>query len=188
MAINKKLIHFKTKAAFDEQLAAGNILDTSIIWIQDAKLIYTHGTFYADQNNVVNSINGSKGDVQLLIPTKVSQLDNDNDYITTSDVNQALNEKSNKFLTQTVTSSSFVMNPNIRYIANGLTSLQPTFATPTDSTIINEYILQFTASSSGTTLTLPSSIKWMNGEQIIIEAGKTYEISVINNLAIYGSF
>ena len=46
MAINKKLIHFKTKANFNTQLEAGNILDTSIVYIQDAKEIYTHGTTY----------------------------------------------------------------------------------------------------------------------------------------------
>ena len=46
MAINKKLIHFKTKANFVEQYEAGNILNTSIVFIQDAKEIWTHGTYY----------------------------------------------------------------------------------------------------------------------------------------------
>lgn len=46
MAINKKLIHFKTRAAFEAQLAESNILDTSIVFIQDANLIWTHGTYY----------------------------------------------------------------------------------------------------------------------------------------------
>lgn len=46
MAINKKLIHFQKKADFDTQLAARNILDTSIVFIKDAKQIYTHGQLY----------------------------------------------------------------------------------------------------------------------------------------------
>ena len=46
MAINKKLIHFKKKETFDRELSAGNILDTSIVFIQDAKMIWTHGTLY----------------------------------------------------------------------------------------------------------------------------------------------
>lgn len=46
MAINKKLIHFQKKATFDTELAAGNILDTSIVFIKDAKLIWTHGNLY----------------------------------------------------------------------------------------------------------------------------------------------
>lgn len=46
MAIKKKLIHFQTLADFETQLSAGNILDTSICFIKDAKKIWTHGEFY----------------------------------------------------------------------------------------------------------------------------------------------
>ena len=46
MAINKKLIHFKTYQAFNTELEAGNILDTSIVWIKETQQIYTHGQFY----------------------------------------------------------------------------------------------------------------------------------------------
>ena len=46
MAINKNLIHFKNKETFEKQLSEGNILDTSICFIQDTKEIYTHGTLY----------------------------------------------------------------------------------------------------------------------------------------------
>lgn len=53
---------------------------------------------------------------------------------------------------------------------------------------LHEYMFQFTASSSGCTLTLPSSIKWMNGETPTIEAGKTYQVSIVNNLAVCGMF
>ena len=46
MAINKKLIHFKNKENFDTEVANGNILDTSIVFIKDTKQIYTHGQLY----------------------------------------------------------------------------------------------------------------------------------------------
>ena len=46
MAINKKFIHFKKKSTFDTQNNQGNILDTSIVFIQDAKQIWTHGALY----------------------------------------------------------------------------------------------------------------------------------------------
>lgn len=46
MAINKKLIHFKTYQAFNAELEAGNILETSIVWIKDTQQMYTHGQFY----------------------------------------------------------------------------------------------------------------------------------------------
>ncbi len=46
MAINKKLIHFKSKQKFEEELAKGSILDTSIVFIQDSKEIWTHGNLF----------------------------------------------------------------------------------------------------------------------------------------------
>ena len=46
MAINKKLIHFKSKKKFEEELANNNILDTSLVFIQDSKEIWTHGTYF----------------------------------------------------------------------------------------------------------------------------------------------
>ena len=60
MAINKKLIHFKTKAAFEAQL--NNILDTSIVFIQDANLIWTHGTYYCLPNDDVVISDGIEPD------------------------------------------------------------------------------------------------------------------------------
>ena len=60
MAINKKLIHFKTRAAFEAQL--NNILDTSIVFIQDANLIWTHGTYYCLPNDDVVISDGIEPD------------------------------------------------------------------------------------------------------------------------------
>ena len=79
MAINKKLIHFQTMANFEVQLSAGNILDTSIVFIKDAKKIWTHGEFYnCDDGGEI-----SWDDIQDKpdIPTKLSELDNDDGYI-----------------------------------------------------------------------------------------------------------
>lgn len=50
MAINKNLIHFKNKEKFEEELANNNILDSSIVFIQDSKEISTHGTVYKSVN------------------------------------------------------------------------------------------------------------------------------------------
>lgn len=50
MAINKKLIHFKSRDNFDREVANENILDTSICFIQDSKEISTHGTIYSTVN------------------------------------------------------------------------------------------------------------------------------------------
>lgn len=50
MAINKKLIHFKNQQTFEQEVANGNILDSSIVFIQDSKEISTHGTVYKTVN------------------------------------------------------------------------------------------------------------------------------------------
>lgn len=56
MAINKKLVHFKTFANFKSELDAGNILDTSICWIKDTQQIYTHGQYYNCSGNNIEDI------------------------------------------------------------------------------------------------------------------------------------
>ena len=50
MAIKKKLIHFKKRASFDGEVNNNNILETSIVFIQDSKEIVTHGTIYKTVN------------------------------------------------------------------------------------------------------------------------------------------
>jgi hypothetical protein len=45
--INKKLVHFNEKSKFNEQNTAGNILDTSIVFIKDSNEIFTHKTMYS---------------------------------------------------------------------------------------------------------------------------------------------
>lgn len=44
--IENTLLHFKTKTAFNTELEAGNISQTSIVFIDDSKEIWTHGEFY----------------------------------------------------------------------------------------------------------------------------------------------
>lgn len=44
--IENTLLYFKTKTAFNTQLEADNIKNDSIAFIQDAKQIWTHGTYF----------------------------------------------------------------------------------------------------------------------------------------------
>lgn len=50
MAINKKLIHFKNKENFNREVANNNILESSIVFIQDSRELYTHGCVYKTVN------------------------------------------------------------------------------------------------------------------------------------------
>ena len=68
MAINKKLIHFNSKDNFSNEVANGNILDTSIVFIKDSKEIYTHGNLYKSVNWSVLEIEENRGTIMFILP------------------------------------------------------------------------------------------------------------------------
>jgi hypothetical protein len=90
----------------------------------------------------------------------------------------------------TSTSSSMTLSPNIYYrnTSTSLSSLTITLGSVSNSNIINEYFVEFTTRSAGTTVSLPSTIKWANGETPIFEASTTYQISIVNNLGVVTKF
>ena len=97
--------------------------------------------------------------------------------------------KTNKPL-QTSTSTSMTLTPNVyhRNTSTSLSSLRITLGSVTDDTILNEYLVEFTTRSSGTTITLPSNVKWVNGTTPTFEASTTYQISIVNNLGVVTKF
>lgn len=82
----------------------------------------------------------------------------------------------------TISSASQELQPNTYYKFNG-GSLSVTLAAA--SANMSEYVLEVTMTGS---LTLPSSIVWANEDVPTFEAGKTYVISIVNNLAVYAVF
>lgn len=68
--ITNRFVHFKTKASFTSRLEAGDIQESSIVFIQDANEIWTHGTYY--------KCNISEAEVIALINSK--------GYITEADI------------------------------------------------------------------------------------------------------
>lgn len=146
MAINKKLIHFQTLDNFKAQLSAGNILDTSICFIKDAKLIYTHGQYYDCGSAAYPQVNHGTSD------------------------------------------TAFTLTPNTFHVWGIVSSLTLTLGGET-SGVANEYLFQFScASGEATTLSLPSSVMWANGETPTIEVMKTYQVSILNDCATILSF
>ena len=80
------------------------------------------------------------------------------------------------------TSSSVTIQPNVYNKWNGTcTSLTIQFATPTNVSIINNYMFEFTAASSGCTLSVPSTVKWQNGAAPTIAPGCTYQVSITDS-------
>ena len=79
------------------------------------------------------------------------------------------------------------LTPNVLHKWGTMTSLTiSALATPSDETVVNEYMIEFTSGSTPTALSLPSSIVW--AETPDIKANATYQISVINNLGIIVKF
>ena len=79
------------------------------------------------------------------------------------------------------------LTPNVLHKWGTMASLTiSALATPSDETIVNEYMIEFTSGSTATVLSLPRSIVW--AETPNIEANATYQISVINNLGIIVKF
>lgn len=77
-------------------------------------------------------------------------------------------------------------NTYYKFTSSDISTLSITLGLETTG-IVNEYMFEFIASDS-TTLNLPDSIKWIGGVSPSIVSGKTYQVSIVNNLAVYGEF
>ena len=84
--------------------------------------------------------------------------------------------------------TTFTLTPNTFHVWGTVSSLTLTFGSETEG-VANEYLFQFSCSSSvATTLSLPSSVMWADGETPAIEVMKTYQVSILNNCATIQSF
>lgn len=52
------------------------------------------------------------------------------------------------------------------------------------SGVVSEYMLEFTVAGGNFTLQLPASVRWMDGDAPDWESGYTYQVSILNNMAI----
>lgn len=91
----------------------------------------------------------------------------------------------NKVTQQNISGTSITQEllPNKFYLFQEVTSLTLTLANPIEG-LYNEYMLQFTSGDTPTTLNLPETIKWIGSN--LIQSNKTYQISIVNNIAIMG--
>ena len=77
----------------------------------------------------------------------------------------------------TASDTTPTLDPNKLYVFPEMANLMPTFATPTDNTIANEYHFCFDSGSTATVLTIPATILQPDG--LTIEANTHYEISIL---------
>lgn len=79
--------------------------------------------------------------------------------------------------------TTFELTPNVFHKWGEVAALNLTLGAET-SGVLNEYMLQFTSGTTATVLTLPETVKWISDSTV--EAGKTYQVSIVNNLAVLG--
>lgn len=103
-------------------------------------------------------------------------------YAKKDEVSQAVAHKADKVLVVEETATTLAIAPNVLHKWGEVTSLDITLAEPTDTSIVNEYMMEFVSGDTATTLTLPDTIKWAIEPKI--EANKTYQISILDNIAV----
>ena len=82
------------------------------------------------------------------------------------------------------TASALTIQPNTYYKWSG-SSLNVTLGS-TDANLC-EFVIEL-APSGTPSITFPSSVKWANGIAPTFASGKTYIVSIINNLGVYAAF
>jgi hypothetical protein len=84
--------------------------------------------------------------------------------------------------------SSAVIRPNVLNVWGETSTLSITFAEGSQGEV-NEYMFQFTCpSNTGTILTMPVTVRWANDDELEPEPGYTYQVSIVDNLAIYAGW
>jgi hypothetical protein len=90
--------------------------------------------------------------------------------------------KADKVSVTEATETTIEIEPNKFYKFGEVEELNITLATPSDTTILNEYMFEFISGETATTLTLPDTIKWL--EEPTIEANMTYQCSIVDNVGV----
>ena len=142
------------------------------------------------------------------IPTKVSDLANDRGYtsnegtITGISMNGAsLGTSGNINLGTVVTnqnidkipyvsqaaSSSVALDSNKLYDFGTLSSAITITLNPAPSGYVSEHMIRFIMGDGGS-ITLPSGVLYLNNQTPSYTIGRTYEIDIMNNLAVVGEF
>lgn len=203
-------IYAQTKDLFLEALGAGNVLDEAIVFIEDTKEIWNHGHYFGQDSQRFKELEDDLSDfieqwnnspASTISSSDITNWNNktsNNGTVTGVKINGTTKSPTsgvvdlgyiNKQLS-TSTSSSMTLLPNIYYrnTSTSLSTLTITLGSVSNSNIINEYFVEFTTRSAGTTVSLPSTIKWADGETPTFEASTTYQISIVNNLGVVTKF
>lgn len=85
------------------------------------------------------------------------------------------------------TESAVIIQPNVMNVWETITNLNITKGTDTEG-IVNNYMIRFTAGDDLAVIFSGMDIKWFGGEVPTWTAGNTYEISIVDNIALWAEF
>lgn len=149
----------------------------------------------------LKTINGQtlegSGDIKILTTDEVYISDSspeDNSYKIFIDTSENISAEvytkeecnnlfKSKVSTENVSENTKELQPNRYYIFSEMTELTITLAEGEEGKL-NEYMFELVSGTTPTTLTLPETVKWMGDNTI--EASKTYQVSIVNNIAVMG--
>jgi hypothetical protein len=120
------------------------------------------------------------------LPTKTSDLKNDKEFQTKNEVEELVGNIQTGISIVNQTETTLEIQPNVLNVWGEVAELTITLATPNDTSIVNEYMVQFASGATATTLVLPDIIQWLS--EPTINPNATYQLSIVNNLAVIGEF
>ena len=114
------------------------------------------------------------------VPTNVSAFTNDAGYLTQ---HQDISGKADKVavVDHGTSDTTFALTANVFHKWGVVSSLTLTLASGAAG-YLSEYMFEFQSGSTATSLSLPSTVTWV--ETPTIEANKTYQVSIVNDIAI----
>lgn len=81
-----------------------------------------------------------------------------------------------------VTETTCSIKPNVWHVwSSPISSLNITLVSPTNTSVTNEYFMEFDTADSGCSITFNSSIQWSG---VVPEGGYHYQVSILNNIAV----
>lgn len=92
-------------------------------------------------------------------------------------------------LVKNVTGTSVSLLPNVLYVWGDITTLTVIFNAGDEHNVgIKEYMMQFSTGSTAADITFPDGVIWLDGEEPEWEPNSVYQVSIVNNLAVYAGW
>lgn len=77
---------------------------------------------------------------------------------------------------------------NTYYMFGEVTALDISLLPQSDTNYLSEYMFEFSCGGVSATLSLPTEVKWVENNPIVLMPNKRYQITIINNMAVWAAY